>query len=36
MGEYGSRWQLKSWGDFEKYQNNGFTAFNCPECGCQP
>merc|ERR1712227_936253 len=30
---YGPNWR-DSWGDFEKYAAQGYTAFNCPQCGC--
>ena len=32
-GTYGSNWGNR--GFFISYQRNGFTALNCPQCGCQ-
>jgi len=32
---YGSRWN-SAWGNFERYGRDGFSASNCPQCGCTP
>ena len=33
-GQHGSGWD-HSWGEtFADFENGGYTALNCPECGC--
>ena len=34
-GNEGSNWNREKQGYFMHYINNGFTAYNCPQCGCK-